>query len=403
MFVAGEASGDLLTAELAQELREILTDAEADHSDDRQPLHASLEPCFFGAGGPRMAGAGVELAADLTALAATGVSDVARKYFQFRKVFHRLMDLARERQPHAIVCADFSGFNLRLARAIKRYVRRNRGTFHNWEPKIVQYISPQVWGSRPGRAQGLAQNVDLLLSIFPFEKDWYATHAPGARVEFVGHPVVDRYAGFGPAGQGSALHNPERPLVLLLPGSRVDELRRHVPVIVAAAWQLGAKRAVESRMVLPDARLAEVARSFLPAGSAVEIQVGGLAAGLARADLAIASTGTVTMECAYFGVPTVALYKTSRLTYAIAKRLIQVGFVAMPNLLLGQALYPEFIQNAATPENLAREAMRLLDDEARRKEVKAKLEKLIRSLGPPGATRRAARAVAELLLGQERL
>lgn len=401
MLIAGEASGDLLAAELTRALREALMDAEANGSTDAQPLRTSLAPQFFGAGGPRMAAAGVELAADLPALAVTGLIEVARKYFKFRRIFHQLLELARRREPHLIICVDFSGFNLRFARAVKAYVRRSRGTFYNWEPIIVQYNSPQVWASRPERARRMEQDVDLLLSIFPFEKDWYAMRAPGLKVEFVGHPMADRYAAFGAAGiaasAGGIFRNAERPLVLLLPGSRMDELRRHVPLMASAARQMEGKRNIEPRMILPDDRLAEAARSFLPPGTAVEIQIGQLAEALARADLAIACTGTVTMECAFFGVPTVALYKTSHLTYEIGKRIVQVSYLAMPNILTGQALYPEFIQNAATPENIARAATELLADEPRRKEVKTKLAKLIRSLGPPGATRRAARTIVDLM------
>jgi lipid-A-disaccharide synthase len=190
------------------------------------------------------------------------------------------------------------------------------------------------------------------------------------------------------------------PLVLLLPGSRTGELRRHLPVMLEAARKLQASRSVELRMVLPTEPLAEQVRNFAPALAGLRIQIGSLKDSLRRADLAIASTGTVTMECAYFGVPTVALYKTSWSTYQIAKRLIRVNFLAMPNLLAGEPIYPEFIQHAATAENIAREAIGLLDNTARRATVKAKLAKVIASLGGPGANERAARAIMRLLYPQ---
>ena len=189
----------------------------------------------------------------------------------------------------------------------------------------------------------------------------------------------------------------ELPFVVLLPGSRAGELRRHLPVMLEAARRIEAGRSVSFKMILPDESLAELARPLVASSANVQIQTGGLADALAAADLAIASTGTVTMECAYFGVPTVALYKTSWSTYELGKRLIQVGFLAMPNLLAGEELFPEFIQHRATPENLARAALQLLDDEPRRATIKARLAKVVTSLGGPGASVHAARAIATLL------
>ncbi len=115
-------------------------------------------------------------------------------YFKFKQLFNQLFALAIEREPHVIICVDFSLFNERFAAAIKRYVRSRRGTFNNWEPRLIKYISPQVWASREGRAYKIARDFDLLLSIFPFEPEWYAARVPKLRVEFVGHPLLERYA-----------------------------------------------------------------------------------------------------------------------------------------------------------------------------------------------------------------
>ena len=139
-----------------------------------------------------MATAGVELAFDLTEHSVVGFSDVLKNYFKFRRLFHQLVALAIERKPDAIVGVDFGGFNLRFGHAIKQYTREN--PFSKWNPKIVQFVSPQVWASRPGRAKLLEADYDLLLSIFPFEKDWYAQRTPKLRVEFVGHPMVGRFS-----------------------------------------------------------------------------------------------------------------------------------------------------------------------------------------------------------------
>jgi lipid-A-disaccharide synthase len=152
MVIAGEASGDVLAAELVCALRQEFADAEAIPTADYQPLHTSLEPRFFGAGGPRMAAEGVDLALDLTAHSVVGLSDVLKKPLKFGRLFRRLFELALERQPDAVICVDFSEFNFRFAHAIRQYTRAHADWFHDWNPKIIRYPSPQVWASREGRA-----------------------------------------------------------------------------------------------------------------------------------------------------------------------------------------------------------------------------------------------------------
>jgi lipid-A-disaccharide synthase len=396
MLIAGEASGDVLAAELVRALRQELADAEAITTRDCQPLYTSLEPRFFGAGGPRMAAAGVDLAFDMTAHSVIGLSEALKHYLKFRRLFHQLYQLALQRQPDAIICVDFSGFNRRFAHAIRQYARARSDWFHDWSPKIIQYVSPQVWASREGRAYQMARDYDAVLSIFPFEKDWYAKRVPQLRVEFVGHPIAERYGegrGTRCAGQGAM----RTPMLLLLPGSRTSELARHLPVMIGALALIRAQVAnLRVRMVLPSESLVQQAKALgLPVN--LEVQVGGLPESLTEADLAIASTGTVTTECAYFGVPTVALYKTSWSTWQIARHIVKVKYAAMPNLLANEEVFPEFIQGAASPENIARAALELLRDEGRRARVKSRLAEIVASLGGPGATRRAAHVIVETL------
>ncbi len=397
MLVAGETSGDILGAELVQALRLALNEAPPTLTSDYQPLHTGFEPSFFGAGGPHMAAAGVELAVDMTAHAVIGLSDVVRNYFKFRRLFAHLFRLACDRQPDAIICVDFSGFNRRFAHALRQYARRRAGWFHDWEPKIIQYVSPQVWASREGRAYPMARDYDLLLSIIPFEKQWYAERVPRLPVEFVGHPIVERCAA-SQSQRGERLsQRSASPRLLLLPGSRPGELERHLPVMLAAlAKMLAQLPGLSASMVLPNDRLAAQARSMgLP--TEIELREGSLQQALLDADVAIASTGTVTLECALFGVPTVAMYITSWSTYKIGRRIVKVRYLAMPNLLANEEVFPEFIQSAATPENIANAALELLRDQARRASVRARLGEVAASLGPPGASRRAAQAILRLL------
>ncbi len=408
MLVAGETSGDLLAAELVRALRE---------APALQAL--PFAPRFFGAGGPRMAEAGVTLDFDLTRHAVVGLAGALANYRKFKRFFDRLVHLARARRPEVIVFVDFSGFNRRLAHAIRRRVRAQAPAFNNWRPRLVQYVSPQVWASRPGRARALARDLDLLLCLFPFEQEWYRQETPHLRVEFVGHPLCDRFASAPARSDGGAAG---RPLALLLPGSREGELLAHLPVMLRAAALLEARRQdlpgprttpaapLRWRVVLPNARLAAQARRFPPlssptgpvasgnrAGPEFEVRVGGLAESLAEAELAIASTGTVTLECAFFRVPVVALYRTSWINYLIARQIATVKYLAMPNLLAGAEVYPEYLQSAATPANLAAAALAILTDPARRRQVQSRLAAVIQGLGGPGASTRAAQALLSTL------
>ena len=373
-LIAGETSGDQLAAELVHPWRRSRPDLR-----------------FSGAGGPAMAAAGVQLSVDLTAHSVIGLWEVIRRYGTFRRLFHQLLDQCVAARPDIIVGIDYGGFNLRFATALRE---RTQGT--NWNPRLVQYVSPQVWASRPGRARRMEKTHDLLLSILPFEKDWYARHAPGLPVEFVGHPIVDRHA-----DRSTAPRTVTPREVLLLPGSRVGELQRHLPVLLETVRRIRAHPGgadIRARLILPTARLVELARS-LGAGrdGNPEPEVGGLPEALQQATLALASTGTVTLECAWFGVPTLALYRTSWLTYEIGRRVITVKHLAMPNLLADAVVMPEFIQSEANPVQLAQRAIEWLSDPAGLLATRQRLRELVSHLGTPGAAARAAGHLENLL------
>jgi lipid-A-disaccharide synthase len=414
MIIAGEPSGDMLAAEVVHSIRRQIHAIAPPVTNDYQPLGSTLAPRFFGAGGPCMAAAGVEIIADMTRHSVIGLSDVFKVYRKLRIVFNQLAKLAVDRQPDVIICVDYSGFNRRFAAAIKNRGRGNHGWFHDWNPKIVQLVSPQVWASREGRVFQIARDFDLLLSIFPFEKNWYAQRVPRLNVQFIGHPMLDRYRGLAkasaqpadspvasadnrPLGADAALAPANTQRVLLLPGSRMGELFRHLPVLHGA---FSIMRTVlpnlQAKMVLPTDELARQAKQ-LSAPAGLEIQTGGLAQAMRQADIAIASTGTVTMECAYFGVPTIALYKTSWSTYMVGRRMVRVKYLAMPNLLADEEIFPEFIQHAATADNIAHAALDLLRDDSRRLRIRERLARIVGYLGEPGAADRAAAAILGLL------
>jgi len=379
LIIAGDPSGDLAAAELVAALRKATV---------------PVPPHFLGAGGPAMAAAGVDLRFELTRHSVIGLEILGRLRW-FREVFRQLLSLGRSELPDVIVGVDYAGFNLRFASAIRRQVQRQLGPFSNWNPRIVQFVSPQVWASRPGRALRMEKTHDLLLSILPFEPEWYAHRAPRLDVRFVGHPIVDRHAGSPlpleeepPAGSPTTL--------LLLPGSRPGELRRHLPVMLPAGREAAHSTGCQLEMVLPRQELREMAEDLCRDFPEVTLRVGGLDDALRRATVALASTGTVTLECAWFGVPTVTLYKTSRLTFEIGRRIITVPHLAMPNLLAGGPLLPEFVQHTATAPALAAAVRDLLQDRDRRSRMRTELRKVARSLGPPGTADRAAGASLSL-------
>jgi lipid-A-disaccharide synthase len=376
MLIAGEPSGDMLAAELAEALR------------DQVVKRGEPPPQFFGAGGPRMAAAGVELALDLTQFAIIGLADVLRNLWRLRQILQGMLDLACSRRPDAIICVDYGGFNRRFAAALRARQPAD------WSPRLVQYVSPQVWASRPGRARTLARDLDLLISILPIEKSWYAERFPSFRVEFVGHPIVDRHPDAARAVEVPA--NPPR--VLLLPGSRLSEIARHWPLMVEAARLVQAQTPVDWQAVfLDDARKSAALAADGATGLPLTCVVGGLSEALRQATLAIASTGTVTLECALWRVPTLAIYRASWSTYQIARRIIRVRHLALPNLLAPSPVMPEFLQHQAEPGLIAAATLRWLGDVGERARVRGLLADVVSRLGPPGATGRAAEAILRLL------
>ena len=402
MLVAGEASGDLLAAELVAALRERAPDA-----------------VFFGAGGSRMAAAGVELVHDMSRLAVVGVTDVLLRLLQLHRRLRQLLAVAIERQPDVIVGVDYGGFNLRLGHAVKEHVRNN--PFSTWKPRIVQFVSPQVWASRPRRAYQLAADYDLVLSIFPFEKDWYAQRVPQLRVEFVGHPMAGRFARnllhppanddrpFPSSGEGAMPVANQSPRILLLPGSRKSEMQRHLPPLLDALTALLDQfPTARIKLVLPSEGLLQmVARelinrlpSILPisAGSLtldtvrglahqtfpnLEIQIGNLPEALAQADLACQNRHRDD------GMRVLRRADGHVLQRVVAQLPDRAAPDYRPHLDHAQPAGPR----GGVPGIIAApidggpsrpRRLELLRDEPRRRNIKALLARVIASLGEPG-------------------
>ena len=380
-LIAGETSGDTLGAEL---IKSILNQ------------HNGKNIEFIGTGGQKMKIAGLQQLFDLTEHAVVGFWEVLKNYFKFRKLFQQLINLAIKKEPDAIVLIDYPGFNLRFARAIRNHQRQGTGAFKKWQPKIIAFVSPQIWAWKENRLKQITSDFDLMLSIFPFEKSWYAKRAPNFKVEFVGHPLVDRFS-IDKNKNNKTTSDPDlftaHPEVLLLPGSRQRELEKHLPGMLEAVKIIATELKIKVRIVLPNKKMLSLAKHIVPTGTEIILQIGNLEESLNHAILTIASSGTVTMECAWFKVPTVVVYKTSLITYIIGKLLVKVPYVAMPNILAEEEIFPEFIQNEATPDNIAKASIRILQDSTERQKILTGLKHIASQLGEPGATNRAAKSI----------
>ncbi len=383
LLVAGEPSGDSHGAELILALKRL-----------RPGLRC------LGLGGPRMKAAGQEQMYDLSSHAVVGLVEVLKHYPRLREVFHRTVALAKAERPDAVVFIDYPGFNLRLAKALRKAVP---------ETRQVYYISPQVWAWKAGRARQMERLLDRLLVIFPFEQDWFARHAPGLKVDWVGHPIWDRMMAqdlsLTPADPRTGQGTKEAPLrVALLPGSREAELRKHLPILVRAARELRARRGKNGHGVhfvwlVPDDAKQRLGRRLISAAGGddlhIESYVGYSLSHLSRCDLALLASGTVSMEAACLGVPQIVFYKANPITYWIGRRVVKIRFLSMVNILVDREVVPEFIQSDLDPVALARHAAALLDDPVRRNDIRKEMRRAVEKLGEPGASTRAARSILD--------
>jgi lipid-A-disaccharide synthase len=284
------------------------------------------------------------------------------------------------------VLIDFPEFNLRLAR-----VARRAGI------PVVYFIPPQVWAWRPWRARAVARRTSLVLAVFPFEVALY--REAGARVEFIGHPVLDALAG-APTREAARRRlglDPAASVVGLLPGSRGHEIERTVPVLHAATALMAVVRP-ETRFVLAAVAGASPDPATLlgRGGPPVEVVRGDTYAVMRAADLLLVNSGTATLEAALLGTPTVVCYRMSRLSEAWVRLLVRVPWIALPNITLGRRVVPELYQRAFTADRVAAEALALLGSPDAQTEQRAAFRELGGALGTPGVGLRAARHILDL-------
>ena len=371
LISAGEASGDLHAGAVTRAIRQLDPEAEV-----------------FGMGGDCLREAGGEVLFDIKDHSVMGFVEVLRKLPDIWKLRSAFIELMDRRRPDVLLTIDYPGFNMRLARLAKE-----RGI------KVVSFIAPSAWAWRPSRAAGVVKVTDKIASIFPFEYDLYKSY--GADIEFVGHPLVDTVHPSLPEEEAAGLagKRPDRPLVLLMPGSRVMEIQRLLPDMLAAAKILHRKRP-DIDFAMP--RAVTIPREMLEgpvkqAGLDIKLTEGHTYDVMSAADFAIATSGTVTLEAALCGLGCEILYKSSPLSFWIAKRLVEIPHIGLPNIVAGRLIEPELLQDDCTPEKIADTALELLEPE-RFARLQRDLREVREKLGEPGAVRR----VAELVLRMAR-
>jgi lipid-A-disaccharide synthase len=373
MISCGEPSGDLYAGALTREIKGLDPSAQ-----------------ITGFGGDRLREAGASLVSDFSGLSVTGLLEVARTLPRTYAAYRRMIADAIESRPDVFVAIDFPDFNFRLARAV-----RSLGV------PVVYYISPQLWAWRPGRMKTMKRIADRVLVIFPFEEEIY--RAAGVPVQWVGHPLLDVTAPPAPRDGFLRRHglDPSRPVVALLPGSRRNEVRAILPGLAAAA-RLIRQRLPGAQFILARApHLSDDLFAPLAGGAGAApldvVVVSGLADDvLAAADVALVASGTVTVQAAVHECPMVVVYKLSPLTYRLGRPFVQVDTFAMVNLVAGERIVPELIQEDFTPDAVAGHALDLLTDPAAAERIRAGLRRVRHKLGEPGASRRAAQAVLEV-------
>jgi lipid-A-disaccharide synthase len=367
----GEPSGDLYAGALTREL-----------------LRLSPGATISGMGGPSFAAAGGQLLADYRGLAVTGFTEIVSKFPQLHRVRRRFSALAARERPQALVVIDYFGFNIRIARDLKAL-----------GIPVVYYVSPQIWAWRSGRIKDIRAVADRVLVIFPFEEAIY--REAGVPCTFVGHPLVDlaQTPETKPAFLTRLGLNPEAPTVAILPGSRRSEVTRLLPTLVAATAII--RRAVPAVQFVFAKASGLAGELFGPArhvqGSA--LVEGATDAALAAADVVVTASGTATVQTALHDRPMVVVYRLSPLEYRVGRRFVKVDTFAMVNLIAGQRIVPELIQDACTADAVATETISMLTDTARATTIRHALADVRRKLGGPGASRRAAEQILTIAGG----
>ena len=370
MIIAGEISGDLIGASLIKELKK-------------------LDPKIvtYGIGGNKMQIEGMNILYHINQMAFLGFSEIVRHLPFIKKVQSELLTTVKKKKIKSVVLIDYPGFNLSIAKKIKK-----SGI------KIIYYVSPQLWAWGSGRIKKIKNRIDKMLVVFPFEQKLYIKN--NIDVELVGHPLVERINNYKFLSRKELSQkfqlDESKDILLLMPGSRRQEVEKVYPQIVNAAKNLGEEfnlQIVTAGSVNIDIELF----NQLSGTSDIKVVKGYTYDLIKHAKFGIIKSGTSTLEAAYFSLPMIIVYKTSRLTYLIGKQLIKVNKIGMPNILLDDDVVPELIQSDVSEEKLYKAGRQILSDQNRYSSIKVKLSEVKNKLGNENASARAAKHIYELM------
>jgi lipid-A-disaccharide synthase len=360
LIIAGEESGDRHGAALVEQMKK---------------RDSTLS--FFGVGGNALSLAGMDLLEHVDRMSVMGFAEVVLHYRFLRRTFQQILAEADIRRPARAILIDYPGFNLKLAKKLKeRHI------------PVTYYISPQMWAWKEGRISVIRDCVDQMICIFPFEEKWYKER--GVKAQFVGHPFMD--------GETAALSREEfvgkhglttkKQIIALMPGSRQQEVNRHLKVMLKALERLQYSFDVEA--IIGKAN-GVILSSSLPDRVSVETEAPECA--LMYSTAAIVSSGTISLQAAVYGIPSVVIYKMNPLSWLIAKRVLRVDHVSMTNLIAGKKVLPELLQNGATDDTILSELSNWLSNEEYSAKTRGELRAVKGKLGSPGASQRAAQAI----------
>lgn len=389
LIIAGEPSGDARGAELVQAL-----------------LAQDARCFFYGAGGPKMRQAGVRIDHDLVSKAFVGFTDVVKHYALLKKIFNDLLHSISREHPDGVILIDYPGFNLRFAKAAKK-IRT---------VPIFYYISPQIWAWGKKRIHLIKEVVDQMIVVFPFEEELY--REAGVSVTFVGHPFLDSVKPTMTCQEALRKFGlaPEKTTIALLPGSREDEVKRHLPVMLAAAQILSTdlpnlQFVIAKPETLPESIYDDIVGAGWPKKGPVLfflawlyqkrepvpfLRVTGNTYDILHiSDAAMVSSGSATLETALMNVPMVVIYKTNWLNYLLGRLLVKIPHIALVNVVAGKKIVPELIQRQATAVHIAKALRPMIGPVEMADYIREEFRKVRQKLGSPGAARRTAEKILE--------
>ncbi len=367
-IIAGEASGDFHSSALVHKLRN---------------LNPNIE--FSGIGGSFLEKESVDLLFHYDEVNFIGFTAVLKNLSHLKAKIKETVDRIKELNPDIVIFVDFPGYNLKVAELVRKF----------YKGKIIYYISPQVWAWHRSRVKKIQKYIDEMLVVFPFEVDFYSKE--NVRAEFVGHPLVERINTFLESNKRESTSN----TITLLPGSRKEEIQRMLPELLKVARELKKSRDLKINIISPS-NLDKDFYSEMISGYDVELikddaNKDFYYKAILNSDLVITKAGTPTMECTLIGTPFIVVYRAGKLNYLIGKSMIQVDFIAMPNILLQKEIVKEYIQNEMNTENIYDEAVKILDDNDYRKRLLDELGEVKALLTDESASDNAAGIINSIL------